>query len=42
MHERIGTLPVDGTVRLSVGAFNTEEEIDVCINAIKEIAALKN
>ena len=42
VHERIGTLPVDGTVRLSVGAFNTEEEIDVCINAIKEIAALKN
>ena len=42
VHERIGTMPVDGTVRLSIGAFNTEEEIDTCINAVKEIAALKN
>lgn len=42
VHERIGTLPVDGTVRLSIGAFNTEEEIDTCINAVKEIASLKN
>ncbi len=42
VHERLGTLPVDGTVRLSVGAFNTEEEIDTCITALKEIAALKN
>ena len=42
VHERIGTLPIDGTVRLSIGAFNTEADIDACIEAVKEIASLKN
>lgn len=42
VHEGLGTLNVDGTVRLSIGAFNTEADIDHCIEAIKEIAATKN
>jgi len=42
VHECLGTMPIDGTVRLSIGAFNTEADIDACITAIKEIAALKN
>jgi len=42
VHEGLGTIGVDGTVRLSIGAFNTEADIDHCIEAIKEIAATKN
>ncbi|MBR6904183.1 MAG: aminotransferase class V-fold PLP-dependent enzyme, partial [Bacteroidales bacterium] len=42
VHEGLGTMKIDGTVRLSIGAFNTEADIDACINAVKEIAALKN
>ena len=42
VHVGIGTIDIHGTVRLSVGAFNTEADIDAAINAIKEIASLKN
>lgn len=42
VHEGLGTMKVDGTVRLSIGAFNTEADIDHCIEAVKEIAATKN
>jgi len=42
VHEHIGTLPLHGTVRFSIGAFNTEEDIDAAIRAITEIAAIKN
>lgn len=42
VHEHIGTYNTHGTVRLSVGAFTTEAEIDTAIEAIKEIAAIKN
>jgi len=41
VHECIGTDKIHGTVRLSVGPFNTEEHIDTAINAVKEIAELK-
>jgi cysteine desulfurase family protein len=41
VHEGIGTDKIHGTVRLSVGPFNTEEHIDTAINAVKEIAELK-
>lgn len=42
VHVGIGTIDIHGTVRLSIGAFNTEADIDTAITAIKEIAALKN
>lgn len=42
VHIGINTFDMHGTVRLSVGAFNTEEEIDTAINAVREIAAIKN
>jgi len=31
----------EGAVRVSIGPFNTEEHIDHCINAVKEIASIK-
>jgi len=36
-HETIGT-KATGTVRLSVGCFNTIEEIDTTIEALREIS----
>ena len=42
VHECIGTLDMHGTVRFSVGAFTTEQEIDAAIEAVREIAAIKN
>lgn len=41
VHEVIGTDKIHGTVRLSVGPFNTEKEIDAAIEAIGEIAAIR-
>lgn len=41
VHEVIGTDKIHGTVRLSVGPFNTEPEIDAAIEAIREIASIK-
>lgn len=40
VHRRIGTYP-KGTVRLSVGAFTSQNDVDFTINAIKEIASEK-
>lgn len=42
VHQHIGTADIHGTVRMSVGAFTTEDDIDAAITAVKEIAALKN
>jgi cysteine desulfurase / selenocysteine lyase len=42
VHQHIGTADIHGTVRMSVGAFTTEADIDAAITAIKEIASLKN
>jgi len=42
VHEHLGTLPIHGTVRLSIGAFNTEEDIDTAIRAVREIAGMRN
>jgi len=39
VHEGIGTFSMDGTVRFSVGAFNTEEHVDSAIAAVADIAA---
>lgn len=41
VHERIGTDKIHGTVRLSIGPFNTEAHIDAAIEAIKDIAAIR-
>jgi cysteine desulfurase / selenocysteine lyase len=42
VHEVLGTDQIHGTVRLSIGPFNTEEHIDAAIGAITEIAAIRN
>ena len=41
VHVQLGTDKIHGTVRLSVGPFNTEEHIDKAIEAIREIASIK-
>jgi selenocysteine lyase/cysteine desulfurase len=38
MHAALGTAP-SGTLRLSVGMFNTAEHIDAVVNALAEIAS---
>jgi cysteine desulfurase family protein len=38
VHKQIGTLPIHGGVRFSIGAFNTEEQIDIAIEAVAEIS----
>ena len=39
VHQQIGTDLIHGTVRLGLGPFNTEAEVDYTIRAISEIAA---
>lgn len=41
VHEGIGTTDIHGTVRLSIGPFNTEEHIDKAIEAVKDIASIR-
>jgi selenocysteine lyase/cysteine desulfurase len=41
VHTQLGTDKIHGTVRLSIGPFNTEEHIDVAIEAVKNIASRK-
>ena len=41
VHETLGTDKMHGTVRLSIGPFNTEEHIDAAITAVKEIAEIR-
>jgi selenocysteine lyase/cysteine desulfurase len=38
VHEQMGTDKIHGSVRFGIGPFNTAEEIDVAINAVREIA----
>jgi cysteine desulfurase / selenocysteine lyase len=38
VHQQIGTLDINGGVRFSIGAFNTEEQIDHAIAAVADIA----
>lgn len=38
VHEGIGTFDLEGTVRFSVGAFTTEEEIDRAIAGVRDVA----
>jgi cysteine desulfurase family protein len=39
MHEALGTLATGGTVRLSIGPFNTAEDIDAAVEAVGALAA---
>ncbi len=41
VHVQLGTDKIHGTVRFSVGPFNTEDEIDKAIEAVREIASIK-
>lgn len=41
VHEQLGTDKIKGTVRMSVGPFNTEEHIDRAVEAVAEIAAVR-
>lgn len=41
VHERLGTDKIHGTVRLSIGPFNTTEHIDQALQAIADIASLR-
>ncbi len=38
VHEQIGTAKIHGAVRFGIGPFNTEEEIQTAVKAVKEIA----
>jgi cysteine desulfurase family protein len=38
VHEQLGILKMHGGVRFSIGAFNTEEQVDAAIRAIEAIA----
>jgi cysteine desulfurase family protein len=40
VHEQLNTFDIHGTVRLSLGPFNTEADIDTTIAAIKDIASI--
>ena len=42
VHEQIGTDKLHGTVRLSIGPFNTENDINTAITALAEIAAIRS
>ncbi|UCE22297.1 MAG: aminotransferase class V-fold PLP-dependent enzyme [Candidatus Aminicenantes bacterium] len=41
VHEQLGTDKIRGAVRFGIGPFNTEEEIQVAIDAVKEISELR-
>jgi cysteine desulfurase family protein len=41
VHQGLGTDKIHGTVRLSVGPFNTDEHIEKAIQAVAEIASLR-
>lgn len=41
VHVGIGTDKIHGTVRLSIGPFNTEEHIDAAVSAIQDIASIR-
>lgn len=39
VHEQLGTDKIHGAVRFGIGPFNTEEDIQIAVNAVREIAA---
>jgi cysteine desulfurase family protein len=38
VHQQLGTVPIHGGVRFSIGAFNTEEQVDLAISAVAQIS----
>jgi cysteine desulfurase/selenocysteine lyase len=38
VHEQLGTAKTHGGVRFSIGAFNTEQEVDAAVQAVAAIA----
>lgn len=42
VHKQIGTFDMHGTVRMSIGAFTTEADVDAAITAIREISEIRN
>lgn len=38
VHEQLGLIPLHGGVRFSIGVFNTEDEIDTAIKAVRDIS----
>ena len=42
VHVQLGTDKLHGTVRLSIGPFNTDSHIDTAINAVKNIVSMKS
>jgi len=38
VHQQLGTVNIHGSIRFSIGAFNTEEQVDVAIQAVAETA----
>jgi selenocysteine lyase/cysteine desulfurase len=41
VHQQIGTDKIHGTVRFSLGPFNTEDHVQKAIDAVTEIASMK-
>jgi cysteine desulfurase family protein len=41
VHVQLGTDKIHGTIRFSVGPFNTDEHIDKAIEAVREISSIK-
>ena len=39
VHEQLGTEKIKGTVRFSIGPFNTEEHVDAAIEGVKDIVS---
>jgi len=39
VHKQLGTLHTHGGVRFSIGAFNTEDEVEAAVSAVAQIAA---
>lgn len=42
VHELLGIVDIHGAVRLSIGPFNTADHIDATIEAVKDIASIRN
>ena len=40
VHQQLGTLP-NGVIRMSIGAFTTQTEVDTAIEAVRDIAGMK-
>jgi cysteine desulfurase family protein len=41
VHEQLGTDRIRGAVRFSIGPFNTEQDIDSTIEAVREVASMR-